>query len=191
MVYSLRSPAEAASYETAFKLMEVSRLLIRPAAMVFFPLCSVMAAQFAWEKLRRTATNLVLVTTVSGSLLGAAMAAISPWVMATVWGPVYADSGGVLRILCLSIPVLWVGLIGSFLAGALGREKQAAMGHGLSLLVNLGMNAAVVPLWGAVGAAWTTLAAQGVFSVWLILLVRKSLTEASKSSRQTSPNLPN
>jgi Na+-driven multidrug efflux pump len=88
----------------------------------------------------------------------------------------------VLRILCLTVPFLWMGLIGSFLAGALGREKQAAIGHGLSLLTNLGMNAAVVPLWGAAGAAWTTLAAQGVFSVWLILLVRRAL--AGESSRK-------
>lgn len=175
MVYALSSPAEAASYETAFKLLEVSRLLVRPVASVFFPLCASMAAEAAWARLRRTSNMLLLRTAAAGVGLAAGVAVIAPWVMPTVWGPEYAESGAVLRVLYLSVPLLWLGLVASFLAAALGREKAAAIGQALSLAINLGMNAAFVPIFGAVGAAWTTLATQGALSLWLVLLIRSTL----------------
>lgn len=191
MVFSLASPAEAASYETAFKLLEVSRLLVRPVAAVFFPLCAAMAADAAWEKLRRTSNLLLLRTLVAGLAVAAAVVAIAPWVMPAIWGPEYTESGAVLRVLYLSVPVLWIGLVASFLAAALGRERAAAIGQGLALVINLGMNAAIVPRLGAVGAAWTTLVTQGALSLWLVLLIRSALARNQTVQRSgLSPSVP-
>ncbi|NNF11895.1 MAG: oligosaccharide flippase family protein [Gemmatimonadetes bacterium] len=181
MVYALSSPAEAASYETAFKLLEVSRLLVRPVAAVFFPLCAALAAGAAWTKLAKTSRTLLVRTAAAGSVVAIGVALAAPWVMPTIWGPEYADSGPVLRILYLSVPVLWIGLVASFLAAALGREKPAALGQGLSLVINLGMNALLVPSLGAAGAAWTTLATQTALSLWLVILVRTTLVRRAVS----------
>jgi O-antigen/teichoic acid export membrane protein len=187
MVYALASPAEAASYETAFKLLEVSRLAVRPVAAVFFPMCAAMAADAAWAKLRRTSRLLLTRSAAAGVALAVGVMVIAPWVMPAIWGPEYADSGPVLRVLYMSVPMLWLGLIGSFLAAAVGREKAAAIGQGLSLAINLGMNAVIVPVLGAVGAAWTTLATQGALSLWLILLVRSTLIEKQATRAAASP----
>lgn len=191
MVYALSSPEEAASYETAFKLLEVSRLLVRPVAAVFFPMCTALAAAAAWTKFRSTSRVLLLRTAGAGVALGAGVAVIAPWVMPTIWGPDYIESGVVLRVLYLSVPMLWLGLVASFLAAALGREKAAAAGQGLSLAINLGMNAAIVPVLGAVGAAWTTLATQSALSLWLLLLIRATLKrKPSAHAAGPSPSAP-
>jgi O-antigen/teichoic acid export membrane protein len=177
MVYALSSPAEAASYETAFKLLEVSRLLVRPVAAVFFPVCAALAADAAWAKLRRTSDTLLLRSAIAGAVVAVGVGLAAHWVMPTIWGPEYADGGPVLRVLYLSVPVLWIGLVGSFLAAALGRERAVALGQGLSLALNLGMNALLVPVLGATGAAWTTLVTQTALSLWLVLLIRSTLEE--------------
>jgi O-antigen/teichoic acid export membrane protein len=182
MVYVLHSPREAAAYETAFKLLEVSRLLVRPVAAVFFPVCAAMAAEGAWRELRRASKTLLLRSALGGLAVGAGVAAIAPWVMPIVWGPDYAGSGSVLRVLYLSVPMLWLGLVASFVAAALGREKAAAIGQSLALATNLGMNAVVVPMLGATGAAWTTLVTQSVLSVWLVLLIRATLETLEKKT---------
>jgi O-antigen/teichoic acid export membrane protein len=44
----LRGYEQVATYEAAYKFMEVSRFVVRPAAMVFFPLCSAVAARRDW-----------------------------------------------------------------------------------------------------------------------------------------------
>lgn len=191
MVYALSSPAEAASYETAFKLLEVSRLLVRPVAAVFFPLCAALAADAAWSKLRSTSDMLLLRTAIVGAVVAVAVAMAAPWVMPTIWGPEYVDSGPVLRVLYLSVPVLWIGLVGSFLAAALGRERAAALGQGLSLALNLGLNALLVPIMGAVGAAWTTLATQTALSLWLVFLIRRTLeSRAAAGAAEASASAP-
>jgi O-antigen/teichoic acid export membrane protein len=191
MVYSLSSAAQAASYETAFKLLEVSRLLVRPVAAVFFPLCAALAAEGAWAKLRSTSNTLLLRSAGAGAVIAAAVAAVAPWVMPAIWGPEYAESGAVLRVLYLSVPALWVGLVASFLAAALGRERVAAVGQGLSLAVNLGMNSVIVPILGAAGAAWTTLAAQSTLALWLVLLIRATLKRREAlGDVDTSPSTP-
>ena len=191
MVFSLSSAAEAASYETAFKLLEVSRLLVRPVAAVYFPMCAAMAAGAAWANLRSTSNVLLVRTAVAGLAIAAGVALIAPWVMPTIWGPEYAQGGAVLRVLYLSVPALWLGLVASFLAAALGRERAAAMGQAGSLAINLGMNAVIVPVLGAVGAAWTTLATQGALSVWLILLVRATLARRQTAQAAgISPSTP-
>jgi O-antigen/teichoic acid export membrane protein len=192
MVYTLASASEAASYEIAFKLLEVSRLLVRPVAAVFFPLCAALAASMAWDKLRSTADKLLLRSAGVGLLLAAGVAVIAPWVMPTMWGPEYAESGAVLRVLYLSVPVLWVGLVGSFLAAALGRERMAAVGQALSLAVNITMNSMIVPVLGAEGAAWTTLAAQATLALWLVCLVHGTLRRRAQSHDvQPTPSVSN
>jgi O-antigen/teichoic acid export membrane protein len=136
---------------------------------------------------------LFLRTALAGTVVAVGVAMVAPWVMPAVWGPEYGDSGPVLRVLYLSLPMLWIGLVGSFLAAALGRERAAALGQGLSLAINLGMNALIIPVLGATGAAWTTLVTQAALALWLVLLVRRTLDRnaaAVQAGSRTSATTP-
>ena len=189
MVYALGSAAEAAAYETAFKLLEVTQLMMRPVTMVFFPVCSAMVAQRLWPRLRRAMRGLVVLPLVLGAVVGLGVGVLAPWLMPMIWGESYAGREGVLRVLMISVPVLWTCLVASFLAASLGAEKRIAAGQAVALLVNVGMNAMIVPILGAVGAAWTTLATQGVLCVWLLGVVWRTFA-ASAAADDPAPSRP-
>ena len=67
-----------------------------------------------------------------------------------------------------------VGPVG-YLMGLTGHHDLSAWVYGLSALVNVGLNALLVPMWGQVGAAFATMATIILWNVWLYSLVRRVL----------------
>ncbi len=64
-----------------------------------------------------------------------------------------------------------VGPVG-YLMSLTGHQDLSARVYGLSALVNIGLNALLIPIWGLVGAAVATTAAMILWNVWLYRLVR-------------------
>ena len=131
MLGFLRPLSTVASYEAAYRLFEVSRLAIRPISLIFFPICVALAARHDWRELRRlfgklTRTSLLLGT---GATLVVVLAA--GWIVPLVFGPRYADSVPLLRVLILTAPILFTGLLAVALIHTLHQERlaiQAALG---------------------------------------------------------------
>lgn len=178
MVFWLLSSEAAAHYETAYRLLEVSRLAVRPLAVITFPVCAALVAQQNWVAARDYGAR----TTLAAAAIGCGVmlfGQINPeWIVVTAWGSAYASSGGILRVLLLSAPLVFVGLLGVTVANAMGQERRLMMLMGGATVFNVTMNFVAIPWLGPVGAAWTTLATEGLIVAGLVQVVRRAIRQS-------------
>lgn len=108
---------------------------------------------------------------------------LSPWFIPLLFGPEFRSSVPVLRVLMVGQVVLAPYLVISRALAGLGAVRAAST-CGVVLFVSLAVTLlAVVPHFGAVGAAWSTVIAFGVTSlVATVLLLRRA--------RRTTPVIP-
>jgi O-antigen/teichoic acid export membrane protein len=171
MLGILRDYEQVATYEAGYKFLEVSRFVVRPAAMVFFPLCSALAARQDWPAYEQVMRKLLVVSGGIGMATAAVMLIASAWIVQLVFGDAYIGSVPVVRILYLAVPSVFLGFVASFLAPSLHLERSAVRITSACLLLNIALNALVIPRHGAEGAAWATLATETLLAVWLLGLV--------------------
>lgn len=169
---------EVARYEAAYKIFEVSQVLVRPLAMIFLPICSALVVQAAWPKLRGKVRDLALLAIGGGATLALAVIALADWIVPIMFGTRYVDSISVLRILYLSVPSLYLVFVATFLCNAMRLERRAIIVMLLCLVSNAALNAAFIPTHGAAGAAWVTLATESLLAVLLWGVVLQHLREA-------------
>jgi O-antigen/teichoic acid export membrane protein len=176
MLGLLRGYEQVATYEAAYKVLEVSRFVVRPAAMIFFPLCSEVAARGDWHTYRLVLRKLVATTGALSLAMAGGVLIVAGWVVSLVYGPDYAESSAVLRILFLSVPAVYLGFVASFLAPSLNLERRAVTVTGACLLLNVVLNLFWIPGLGARGAAWATLVSETVLAAWLLGMIATKLT---------------
>lgn len=178
MVFWIHSSEAAAHYETAYRLLEVSRLAIGPLATIAFPVCAMLIARRDWAAARDYGTKVVVTAAAIG--LGVMLLGLlgPEWIMVTVWGPAYAGTGGVLQVLFLSAPLVFVNLLGVMVANAMGQERRLMRLMAFATICNITMNAIAIPRWGSEGAAWTTLITEIVILTGLAAIVRRAAATA-------------
>jgi O-antigen/teichoic acid export membrane protein len=103
-------------------------------------------------------------------------------VLRLLYGPAIGDSASLLRVLIWALPVQGMRAL-------LRQALFAVRGQGadlrnvtLSFLTNAGLDLALIPRFGALGCAWSTLAAESVLlaGTWAALGARASLTPAER-----------
>jgi len=105
------------------------------------------------------------------ALLGAALCA-KPF-LKLVASPAYHEAASIVPIICLAYFLFSLHL--HFCAPALLAKRTARMlpPHVLAVLVNLGGNLMLIPILGAVGAAWASVAAFAAFSLGGLIVYRR------------------
>jgi O-antigen/teichoic acid export membrane protein len=178
MLYALSSSAAVATYESAYKLLEVSRFLVRPAVTVFFPICAALAAREKWDDFTIAYRRLLTAAGSAGAVVAALVMSLAGVVIPLVWGGRYVEAVPVLRILYLAVPILYLQTVALFVAGALHLEGTALKAIVAALASNVALNLVAVPRWGALGAAATTLVTELGLTGWLLYLVSRRLRAA-------------
>jgi O-antigen/teichoic acid export membrane protein len=185
MILFLRSADEVAVYEAGYKFYEVSRFAVRSTGMVFFPLCAGLVAQGDWGGFRSVAQKLLLGAAVAGAALAVGVISLAPAIVPAVWGSAYDASIPVVRVLFLGVPLLYVSYVSTFLAQALKLERRVVGIMAAGLAANVSANAVVIPTWGMVGAAWTTVVGESLLAVTLVSLVVRGARRMRRSQLAT------
>jgi PST family polysaccharide transporter len=178
MLGFLRPLSDVASYEAAYRLFEVSRLVIRPVALIFFPICVALAARQDWPELHRLFRKLTRMSLLLGAAATLAVVLAAGWVVPLVFGARYHDSVVLVRVLFLTAPILFTGLLAVALIHTLHQERLAIRAALGCLASNVLLNAIAIPLWGPIGCAWITLTTQTLWTVWLSRIVLRRLRDA-------------
>jgi O-antigen/teichoic acid export membrane protein len=89
-------------------------------------------------------------------------------------GDEYAQAGPVLQIQVWAILGVFVGQVAVLALVALRRQIAIAVANGIALVVLLALGLALVPAYGAKGAASGAVAAEAVLAVTLFLLLRRA-----------------
>ena len=182
MLGFLKPYTEVASYEAAAKLLEASQFLVRPLWMIFLPICAGLVASDQIPRLRTLTTKLSLGSAALGVVLAVPVIAAAAWIVPFVFGSGFDDSVPVLRVLYMSVPVLFIGTVATFLAVALHLERLSVRVMLVSVVANVGLNALLIPGYGALGAAWTTLVTQTMVAVWMMALDVRAVVRLGRPS---------
>ncbi|HEY8216710.1 MAG TPA: oligosaccharide flippase family protein [Acidimicrobiia bacterium] len=164
----LRGSANAALYGAPYRLLDGLLLIPRAAGAVVVPHFGTRSAA---RDLRRTA----LLTAVAMAIVAAPLVAFSASIMTAVFGERYAASADAFAVLAASsVPGAVVVVL--LPLAALRAPRAAAWIMGGALAVNTALNLALIPRFGPVGAASTTLGCQVVLAVVLLTAVRDQST---------------
>ena len=168
MLQIFASTQAVADYEAAYKFFEVSRVVVRPTSMVFFPICVQMVVQGNWFGFTAILRKLLLSIGLIGIGLSCVVILLAPILIPAVWGGQYGESIPILQVLFLAVPPLYLSSTGIFLANSLYLERTLIRVLVASLIGNIALNSLAIPQWGAIGAAWTTVVTEVVFALCVI-----------------------
>jgi O-antigen/teichoic acid export membrane protein len=172
--------AAAGVYAAAYRIIDVSMTPIRSLASAAYP-----------HFFRRGLDGLgsshsYAVTQIKRACLYSVALFVMLWVSAPllplVLGPKYTETALALRWLAL-LPLLRSGhvFLGDSLSGAGFQRLRSVIQVGIALL-NIALNLIVLPKYGWLGAAWTSLASDGLLLVVLVVTVAYKLRQTRESS---------
>ena len=172
---------EVANYELGIKLMEVSRFLVRPLNLVFFPVFSAYLIRDQWKQVRSRFSLLMGFALVGGILLTIGMQVFGRQGIELLFGKGYEESVRPAKILFLSIVPMYVIFLCTILATAMEREKASALLLGITVIANLGLNVFLIPKFGIIGAAWTTVISQYFLMFGMLAITIPTLLHPPRS----------
>lgn len=185
MLGLMQGTLAVATYEAAYKLLEVSRFLVRPAAMVYYPLCSALAARGSWGELLPLYRRMIALAAAAGAALALGVIALADVLMPLMYGDAYRDAAPTLRVLFLVTPLVFVDFITTFFAQSVRLEGRAIVLTAIAVAANGLINLVAIPLYGPIGAAWTTVATQSFLAValaWMVLTRVKRWADEGRAS---------
>jgi O-antigen/teichoic acid export membrane protein len=139
-----------ALYNAVFRLIEALRLF--PAAVLAVTLPLLVRAG-DWRPLARVS----LATTGFAAAAAAVLWMAAPWLIPAIYGGEYAAAIPAFRVLALSFPLLSLNYALTHQLIVWSGERWYAAACAAALLVNLGLNAQLIPARSIEGAAWATL----------------------------------
>jgi O-antigen/teichoic acid export membrane protein len=157
-------------------------MAIRPATMVLFPMLAAAAAAREWKRFRSDARNLALWSVAIACLFTVCAVPLASWIVPQIFGDSYDRTVDVARVLFLSAPALFLGHVATLVSYSIKLEKKAIVLLTGSVAANVLLNAWAIPSYGAIGAAWTTLATESAATVGMLVMIamtlRSKLSEA-------------
>jgi len=147
-------------YAAAYKFVDVFQALVIVAAGAVYPRLSrsaVTRGPGPWAGTRSTEL-LLLVAAPAGLTLHL----VAYPLVALLYGPGYAASGPVLSWIGLLLPLLALSLHSGYVLAAAGRILPMAVLYSAGVLLNVALNAWLIPLRGAEGAALARLGSEAV-----------------------------
>jgi len=156
-------------------------------ALIFFPICVGMAARHEWPQLRALFGKLTRISLLLGAAATLLVFAIAGLLVPLAFGAKYVDSIPLVRVLYLTAPVLFSGLLAVSLVHTLHLERYAIQAAVGCIIANVSLNAIAIPRWGPIGCAWVTVITQTLWTVWLGRILYRHLGESEPDTGDLAP----
>jgi O-antigen/teichoic acid export membrane protein len=150
MLGFLRGHTDVGLYFTAARILEASFIVPHVVMLVIFP--RLAGTDNEENLLGRTALGLGA----AGILAAGVLAAIGRWIIPTLWGTGWAQTGEILIVLSLAAPPVFLGFVMTQALIAADLQNRYLVVAIVGLALNIGLNLVLIPHWGAHGAAAAT-----------------------------------
>jgi O-antigen/teichoic acid export membrane protein len=161
-------------YGLAYRFMEAALPIGTVITFAIFPLLVRDEPDHERRSLQiARAVDLLLVAAVA---IAVGTIVLAPDLVRALGGDAYAPSVVPLRILVLSVPFTFVGMILSWTLIARGLQHRLIPIVAVSLTINLALNLALVPTYSYKASAAVTLATEALGAVTLVYFVRRWLS---------------
>jgi O-antigen/teichoic acid export membrane protein len=168
---------EIAQYSIAFSLVVAIVRLPEALAEVSSPAIATLFGAGEHARIRSgygRAARLVLIMALPLTVAGFAL---GPSAIRTIWGSNYSDAGTLLLIMLSTFPMLPLFYIARGALVGIGRQKVLIAASALAAVVDVGLAAALVPPFDAVGAALANAGAQLAAGIPIIVAARRTFGE--------------
>jgi O-antigen/teichoic acid export membrane protein len=154
MVNRYHGVAATGEYQLAQQGVAILAVIPQAASLVFLERIALTGPDSAWVQQRRV----VAVVAVLSVAVACGAAILAPLVLPAVLGAKFAATTGLFQVTVLALPGM--ALAGVMSSQWIGRGKFvwiSALTCGLAV-VSVGLNYALIPRFGAIGASWVTVA---------------------------------
>jgi O-antigen/teichoic acid export membrane protein len=169
--YLADSGADVGYYAAAYRFLDGIVLMAAPLRVVWF-----RKLRLDWMDKRlfaRQVAKMCGVMVLAGCLIFVLAAPFSGRIVAFTFGDAYGASAGLLPWLLFAL--IFILPKGVLAQGAVAQnlERPYALLAGFSAVLNVGLNFWLIPVYGAMGAAWATLVTEGVMVVFLLARISR------------------
>lgn len=174
MLGAIKGPEAAGVYNVAVRGAELISFVMMAVNSALAPTIAGLYAAGNIVRLQRLITTSVRITTVLALPIAIFFIFFGYWYL-LMFGQSFTV--GVMPLVILSagqIISVAIGLVGLLLAMT-GHEREAAVGLGIGAATNIALNAALIPQWGADGAAIATTSSIIIWNVLLTIFVYRKI----------------
>lgn len=161
-------------YSAAYRIILVLISIGGIYGMVYLPALSRRirsskhAAKSLIDKSFRVLVSFALPVTAGGILL-------SPKIIVFVFGEQYLNASDPFRILLIAVLIIFMSVVFSYGLISFGKQKQLAIYSTIAALLNVGLNFLLIPKYGTVGAAITTVISEVTVFTGVYFTFRKEM----------------
>jgi len=174
MLGALRGAEAAGVYRAATRAAQLVVFILMAANTVLQPTIAKLYAVRDMQRLQRVATQSARVVLLVSIPIAVVLIVFGRWLL-LIFGQEFTKGAMALAILSLGQLVnAAMGSVGLIL-NMTGNERDTARGVAIAAVVNVALNAILIPLWGMNGAATATAASLVVWNVILAMQVVRRL----------------
>ncbi|MBI2217745.1 MAG: flippase [Candidatus Rokubacteria bacterium] len=172
MLEKMRGDAAVGVYSAAYKFVDALLLIGSNIAGVLYPRMAALSGPDPRE-LRRTVETAFRFMAALGVPSASAMTILAPWLVPSLFGEGFGASVLALQVLIWAIALMFMYMPLVHCLNAIGREWQWVLVLILNTAINIGLNFVLIPWYGTVGAAASTVLCEGAGLVLVAWVVRR------------------
>lgn len=180
LIQHLIDPVSVAMYAVAYSIYKFPQIF---SSIILTPLFSALSSSFVRDgtlyrdELKESAVALIAMSAV---MIGV-MTAIPEELLTLVFGERYAASADALRLLSLALPALFMNNLTGIMLNAARQERLAMISALAALTVNIGVNIALLPSIGIMGAVTGTIITEyTIAGIQIVMLYRSGAIHNSR-----------
>jgi O-antigen/teichoic acid export membrane protein len=187
VVDAYRGGGELGQYALAVALVQLVWIVPTAIARVYFPYTAASRAADAIRMTRRAMSAALIV----GLLTGAGAWVGSQWFLTTIIGDAFAPATGLISIMLLGVvPYSAAKVAGGYFA-ATNALRINVLAAGAVLVLTVALDLVLIPIHGAVGAAWATAVSYVAYTLILVAeFFRRARATREQERRSASDTRP-
>ena len=160
-------------YSAAYKLFEVSVVFSHSFMVVLFP---TLVEEYHSDRVlfKNRFKKAIAIFSLTGGSIALVLWSFSHEIIRVIYGGQFFPSTNILDVLAVAILLFFISFLFSHVLIASGREQTNTWYLVGVLVLNIILNLAWIPKYGAIGAAWATLFCEVAFVAMLSLQIQKS-----------------
>lgn len=167
-----RTDQETGYYNAAYKILVLTMVPTTIIQNTFFPLLS---KSNTVEERRNITKKYATLMFICGTFVGVSFFTFSDFIVGTSFGPEYKGTNDILRILMITSIIVSINLSFTPALVAWKKEKQVMYAISIAGVVSTVLNFLLIPHYGTLGAAYTTICSELTVAIGLSVVFYKTI----------------
>lgn len=173
MLSKLGNNAEVGLFSAANELTNILYSIPNVTAIVLFPIYSRQYHKSS-QSLVSVSNRSIKYIAIIGLPMSAGIYMVAPHIIDLIYGAAFKGSVFILQILGLGICLLFVANTVAYILTASDRIHYVKRGNVVTVILTIGLNLWLIPIWGGVGAAYSLLISATVSFIYFNIVLKST-----------------